>query len=575
MSLTYHLNRLADTLDANDIPTLDACGAANVYAGTSGLDLVGALNVAAGNTAPNYLSLDGVMNQIAGTTGLSANAASALIIASSLGTVTDTGAGVAPTNWDSARTLTIETPEIPTADATVTISLRNMTGANGLVFFHSGSHLPAWWDDGTDANMNTFMNSLVSAGLRLVQVRGDTNYWMNAPSNDKLGSVIVAKRPAALIKYIHDTYSDGLSFHVIGGSAGSSALGYAYVFHGLGSIIDTALHTSSVPHADIYKACNRLAGEEEYWSTQPAGFDIAHGYAGVGTDPCAVGDESVEGELWSSTSLISGANSDYAAPGMRVILLTGSDDTNFMAQAVAYHDRLVSAGKSHQFGYVPQVGHGLKDTDMGRFTIRNALAGDPFISQWVAGSAVSTTVSVTLDEAPEAGDLLVAIRKWGGSSGNGLTPSGWTRGRSASVAATGRTCAMELKVADGTEGTTFNFGATSSNAQIVTLCTVKNLSGTIGENIGQSVTGTGSSISLSATSTDASAIGFTAVVVEGTGANTFGEAWSGEYRQLSDSGGNFSIGFAPHASASLKSTSETWSEAGKAYAGFITILSGT
>jgi hypothetical protein len=51
-------------------PTLDAQGAANVYAGTTGLTIVGALNVKAGNTAANYKELQGVLNQLAGTTGL-------------------------------------------------------------------------------------------------------------------------------------------------------------------------------------------------------------------------------------------------------------------------------------------------------------------------------------------------------------------------------------------------------------------------------------------------------------------------------------------------------------------------
>jgi hypothetical protein len=64
MTLTHHLNRLAATTD------LSAQGAANVWAGTTGRDLVGALNAKAGNTLPNYLSLQGVLNQLAGTTNL-------------------------------------------------------------------------------------------------------------------------------------------------------------------------------------------------------------------------------------------------------------------------------------------------------------------------------------------------------------------------------------------------------------------------------------------------------------------------------------------------------------------------
>ena len=77
-TLTYHLNRKAGTL-VNDLPTLADAGAANVYAGTTGLEVVGALNVAAGNTLPNYRELAGVLNQLAGTTGLGVDEAASQI----------------------------------------------------------------------------------------------------------------------------------------------------------------------------------------------------------------------------------------------------------------------------------------------------------------------------------------------------------------------------------------------------------------------------------------------------------------------------------------------------------------
>lgn len=80
-TLTYHMNRLAGTLNASGVPTLEAQGAANVWAGTSGLALVGALNVHAGNTLPEYRELQGVLNQLAGTSGLGVDAAAAAIVA--------------------------------------------------------------------------------------------------------------------------------------------------------------------------------------------------------------------------------------------------------------------------------------------------------------------------------------------------------------------------------------------------------------------------------------------------------------------------------------------------------------
>ena len=66
-TLTYNLNRKAGTL-VNDQATLTAQDAANVWAGTIGRDLVGALNAKALNTLPNYRELAGVLNQLAGKT---------------------------------------------------------------------------------------------------------------------------------------------------------------------------------------------------------------------------------------------------------------------------------------------------------------------------------------------------------------------------------------------------------------------------------------------------------------------------------------------------------------------------
>lgn len=61
-TLQKELQRLSGT-------TRDIVGAANAWAGTTGLDVTGALNVKAGNTSPNLKSLQGVLNQLAGTSG--------------------------------------------------------------------------------------------------------------------------------------------------------------------------------------------------------------------------------------------------------------------------------------------------------------------------------------------------------------------------------------------------------------------------------------------------------------------------------------------------------------------------
>ena len=76
-SLTAELNRLANGGAAYRTPNQSRgdAWAANEWAGTSGLDVVGALNAKAGLTGQNRLGLDGVCNLLAGTNGLAAPAA--------------------------------------------------------------------------------------------------------------------------------------------------------------------------------------------------------------------------------------------------------------------------------------------------------------------------------------------------------------------------------------------------------------------------------------------------------------------------------------------------------------------
>lgn len=66
-TLVVSLNRLAATTALVDEPL-----AANLYAGTTGLAMLDALNRKAGNTLPNYRDLPAVLNQLAGTSGLDA-----------------------------------------------------------------------------------------------------------------------------------------------------------------------------------------------------------------------------------------------------------------------------------------------------------------------------------------------------------------------------------------------------------------------------------------------------------------------------------------------------------------------
>ena len=74
-TLAQELRRLANGgATYPDDNEMDAPKAANVWAGTTGLDLLAALNVKAGNTrtSDGYRALNLVCNQLAGTSGLEA-----------------------------------------------------------------------------------------------------------------------------------------------------------------------------------------------------------------------------------------------------------------------------------------------------------------------------------------------------------------------------------------------------------------------------------------------------------------------------------------------------------------------
>jgi hypothetical protein len=72
--LQHALQRVSGT-------TLDSAGAANAWAGTSGLDLLAALNAKAGNTTNAAVKdLLGVLNQLAGTDGVGIDGCAALLV---------------------------------------------------------------------------------------------------------------------------------------------------------------------------------------------------------------------------------------------------------------------------------------------------------------------------------------------------------------------------------------------------------------------------------------------------------------------------------------------------------------
>lgn len=84
-SLQYNLNRKISGTNGvvigNPSTWLGVLAAANAWAGTSGLGLVGALNQKAspGRTESAYKGLQGVLNELAGTSGLGIGGAGDLL----------------------------------------------------------------------------------------------------------------------------------------------------------------------------------------------------------------------------------------------------------------------------------------------------------------------------------------------------------------------------------------------------------------------------------------------------------------------------------------------------------------
>lgn len=478
-----------------------------------------------------------------------------------LGTATDTGSITPPTGWDSGRSLSVSIPEIASGNNSVVhIALRNMTGAAGLVILHAGGEMPDWYDNGVGL---AHVNSLVSDGYRVIQIKGISNYWMTAPLGSNLGSVIVAKRVATLLKYLHDTYSNALPYVVIAGSAGSSGLAYSLVFLNQASIIDHAVHIGSVPHADLFRSCARAHGDNQYWAGDAAAannVDMSHGYAGDNTGPCYIGDASVEGARWGATSLVGQPVSAYQWSGTVVDVLVGSDDS-FMPHALLYHDQLTTATQPHRLGQIPNTPHVIKDTDKGGQTILAAVRRKPYIGAWGENRAEDvTSVTVTLDEAPKSGERIVAVRRWAGGQANGLTPSGWTRLQTATTGgASPLTVAIETRVSDGTEGESLSFTSTSATTLDVAVAVIANSAGSVVAH-GTTATSTGTSLTLTTSSVPADTITFSGIVAEATQDNVMNQTWTNDHDQFGVGLDNFSSAYAIHSTSGVKTTQETWTE---------------
>jgi hypothetical protein len=157
--LPAELRRLSGT-------KLDVQGAANAYAGTTGLSLVGALNKKAGTSG---LALQGVVNKLAGTVGLGVNRAASLITS---GTVTPVGLPADDFNRaDNATTLgTMSSGHTWTP-------LTGTWGITGNQAYCPSGNGHVVVDTGVNDYMITVLGSVSDSGTAIIFRVQDATHW--------------------------------------------------------------------------------------------------------------------------------------------------------------------------------------------------------------------------------------------------------------------------------------------------------------------------------------------------------------------------------------------------------------
>ena len=193
-TLTFELNRLS----ASAAPTgfqsyLDDVGAANKWAGTSGLGLLGALNVKAGTVG---LGLDLVLNRIVGTSGLSGRDALA-----SFGTVFVPTQLAGLALWLDAGQITGATDNTAVATwqdkSSNAFNVVQATGAKQPIYHSTGALLtpsgkPVVQFDGVSASIENVTANVGTTDFTVFMVAAktvasNTGWWWHAGSSGAAG----------------------------------------------------------------------------------------------------------------------------------------------------------------------------------------------------------------------------------------------------------------------------------------------------------------------------------------------------------------------------------------------------
>jgi hypothetical protein len=167
---------------------------------------------------------------------------------------------------------TVTCPGISTNGTGVIADQKPNVPITGMVVFFSGGEGNLWWS-GTSTLVPAFYQSLLNAGLELVQVEWSTG-WPLAPTGVSAGQELLASRPATVIQWIHDNMYLPLGVHpnigqcgfcITGNSAGSDQVIYPLTSYGIDSIVDASIPTSGPEFALISKGCLKEKGYACLW----------------------------------------------------------------------------------------------------------------------------------------------------------------------------------------------------------------------------------------------------------------------------------------------------------------------
>lgn len=212
-----------------------------------------------------------------------------------IGTVTVKGTGkyvvdsshpALPSYFKSATCYLVAVDGLPTVEVDVAVSANPVTKKSTVVFHCGADGSSPWFTAAGNPNM---VSQLVAAGCQVLDIRWP-NRWVASAPGQAAGMIRVAARVAAILRYVHSNFADGLPFILVGGSGATSALTYALAWYGLKDLPTKVVLASGPTNIRVDKFC---MGVPNYSFPQPYGgaetsmFDAAFGYD-FGTGPCAL-----------------------------------------------------------------------------------------------------------------------------------------------------------------------------------------------------------------------------------------------------------------------------------------------